>query len=256
MYIGLIMGKEHSQGLPGKNYMEILGRPSVEYAIMAHTNSDLLSKVFVTTDSDKIKEVANKYNVEVINRKRSLVKQDVSGLDVISHDLGLIQKEYNIDVDILCVSFANTPQIKPEIIDSGIKKMNENESIDSAVTVSRFNSFSPVRARTISKKGYLLPYNDHISRAGQYNSSRQSLDPAYFIDWAVQLYRPRSVAWKSKPDKTKPEQNNPPWQRFGQKTLALENEFSFDIDYPWQIPVVEYWLRSNGFSKYNTPYES
>lgn len=34
MIASLIIGKDKSTGLPGKNYMDILGRPLVEYAFM------------------------------------------------------------------------------------------------------------------------------------------------------------------------------------------------------------------------------
>ena len=35
----------------------------------------------------------------------------------------------------------------------------------------------------------------------------------------------------------------------------IQKEGIWDIDYIWQVPVVERWLKQNGFSEMHTPYD-
>ena len=40
----LLIGKHNSGSVPGKNYMEILGRPAVEYPLLAASHCDCIDK--------------------------------------------------------------------------------------------------------------------------------------------------------------------------------------------------------------------
>jgi hypothetical protein len=41
----------------------------------------------------------------------------------------------------------------------------------------------------------------------------------------------------------------------GKKIYPLKQWGGCDIDYEWQVPQAEYWLRKHGFSEQNTPYK-
>ena len=47
MIVSLIIGRGGSTGLPGKNTMNILGRPLMTYPIMAAKNSKYCNKIFL-----------------------------------------------------------------------------------------------------------------------------------------------------------------------------------------------------------------
>jgi hypothetical protein len=46
-----------------------------------------------------------------------------------------------------------------------------------------------------------------------------------------------------------------PQKWMGQKIYPLKQWGGLDVDYDWQIPGVEYWLREHGFVKGPTTYE-
>ena len=255
MNVGLILGKHVSEGLPGKNYMEILGRPMVEYALMAQTHSKFVDHVFVSTDSKDIKKITKNYNVDIIDRPQHLASSDALAEDAIVHALNQIETAHHNDVEIVSISFANAPQISVEMMDYGIQQMQNDPSLDSAFSVSEFNMFSPIRARIITEEGLVKPYEESIIDQSGHNSNRDSLEDTYFFDWSVQIMRKRVIDAMQNPGKSNITQSNPPFRHFGEKTLAMKNEFSFDIDYHWQIPVAEYWLQENGFTKDETPYD-
>ena len=64
MIVSLIIGRGGSTGLPGKNTMNILGRPLMTYPIMAAKNSKYCNKIFLSTDSEEIKQIG-KQKVEI-----------------------------------------------------------------------------------------------------------------------------------------------------------------------------------------------
>ena len=53
---------------------------------------------------------------------------------------------------------ANAVTINNKLIDEAIEKLDENLEADSAVTVSVFNMYSPLRARKLNDLGFLEPF--------------------------------------------------------------------------------------------------
>ena len=55
--------------------------------------------------------------------------------------------------------FCNAPTVTGDLIDSAIEKLFEDDNTDSVVTVSKFNMYSPLRARKLNPKNeYLIPF--------------------------------------------------------------------------------------------------
>ncbi|MEE1569758.1 MAG: acylneuraminate cytidylyltransferase family protein, partial [Alphaproteobacteria bacterium] len=53
------------KGVPGKNIMEIAGQPLIAYTIQQAQKSRLINRTIVSTDDEKIAEVALNYGAEV-----------------------------------------------------------------------------------------------------------------------------------------------------------------------------------------------
>jgi hypothetical protein len=69
----------------------------------------------------------------------------------------------------------------------------------------------------------------------------------WFADMGVSIIRPRCLEdlnYGLLPQK---------WM--GQKIYPLKQWGGCDVDFEWQVPMVEYWLRKHGFSKKRTPYD-
>jgi len=71
--IAIIPAKGNSTRLPGKNLKIIKDKTLLEYSIDYAKSSKYVSKIYVSTDSEKIKDLAIKNNVEVIDRPESLL---------------------------------------------------------------------------------------------------------------------------------------------------------------------------------------
>ena len=67
-----IFARGGSKGIPLKNIALVDSKPLVQHSIEIAKEIDEVQKIFVSTDSDKIKEIALQNKVEVIDRPAEL----------------------------------------------------------------------------------------------------------------------------------------------------------------------------------------
>lgn len=73
-----IFARGGSQGLPGKNIKPLGGLPLIAHSIQLAKQIDAVKKIFVSTDSDEIAEIARQYSAEIIQRPESLASHTAS----------------------------------------------------------------------------------------------------------------------------------------------------------------------------------
>lgn len=245
MNIALLIGKHKSGGVPGKNFMEILGRPLSEYPLMAAYNSRIVDKIFVSTDSPLIKQVGEKYNAEIINRPNELAQSETPTESVFEHAYKIINDSCP-NIKYIFLMFANSPDILPEYWEKAVGILDKDESIDSVVSISKYNMFTPMRARKLNADDTSEPMLDLVSMGITNTFDRDAMGDCYFVDFGVQVVRPKCIRDTSS--------GSLPFKWLGNKQGSIVKDFGFDIDAPWQIPVIEYWLKLHGFSEDTTPY--
>lgn len=245
MIVALIIGRAGSTGFPGKNITPVVGRPLIVYPILAAQSSKLADKVYISTDSPEIMKIGKQYGVELIKRPDYLATKQALSQDAFKHGYDTIQESVKPDnVDMIILLFANGATITPGIIDKGIEALRANPKLDSAVTVSRYNMWSPLRAHKIVD-GLLVPFLDY-SFFEKANCDRDSQGDIFFPDCSAFVVRPKCFDYGY---------GNPPFPWIGRVVFPLEQWGGLDVDYKWQFPIVEFWLREHGFSKRTTPYK-
>ena len=248
MIAALVLGRGGSVGFPGKNTKEVLGRPMMEYAVLAAKHSKYVDKIFVSTDSDEIKEIARKNGSEVIDRPDYLCTKEALHQDAMIHGYKHI-KGLGEEIEFIVLLQCNAPFILPELIDEGIKVLRANPEYDSASTVSKYNMFSPVRARRIGDDGLIhsfVPFETFLDES-KITCDKDSQGDVYFTDGTF-IVRPRCFE--------EIEKGMLPYQWMGQKSYPIINWAGLDVDVAWQVPQVEYWLKENGFTEKMVPYSS
>lgn len=240
----LLIGRGGSRGVKGKNTMQMLGRPLMEYPILAARNSKHVGRIFLSTDAEYIKEVGRKNKVEIMDRDPELCKDSALVEDVVINGYKQICERIG-EQEIFVLLFCNSATITPGIIDKGIEALWENSDLDSAVSVSLYNEYSPVRAKAIDENGFLVPYVD-VNSIDNASCDRDSAKACYFCDCSVWVLRKNCM------DK---EYGILPFRWMGRKTLPLYQEGGLDIDHDYGIAQTEYWLKKHGFDINVTPYD-
>lgn len=239
MIFGLMLGRGKSAGFPGKNTKLVLGKPLMAYPILATKASKYVDDVFVSTDSDEIKAVGEKYGARYIKRPPELCTKEALGEDAFRHGYFWIKENVTTDIEFMVLLFANAVTLTTRAIDDGIRALRENPGYDSAVTVSKYNMWSPLRARKIGKDGLLHPFVpfEVFGDPKRLNCDRDSQGDVWFADMGVSIVRPRCLE--------RLEDGLLPQKWMGTKIYPLKQAGGLDVDYEWQMPMVEHWLKNN-----------
>lgn len=239
MIAALLLGRSGSVGFPGKNTYPVLGKVLMEYPLLAAKKSKLVDEVYVSTDSDEIRSIARKHSVFIIDRPAYLCTKEALGEDAYVHGYKYIKNDLKKDLELIVLLFCNAATVTSKIIDEGIAILRDNPNLDSAVSVSRYNMWSPLRARKIDSKGLLKPFMpfEVFGDPKKLNCDRDSQGDVWFADMGVSIVRPRCLDNIS--------QGLLPQKWMGNNIYPLKQCGGCDVDYKWQIPQVENWIKDN-----------
>lgn len=247
MNIALVIGKDKSTGVPGKNIREIVGRPAAEYAFIAAKYAGC-DKIYVSTDSDTIASIGKKYGAKHIVRPPELATPDALTEDALLHAYKIIRKDVGNDAEIDTISllFCNNPAIDVELLKEAIAFTSHTAEFDSCFSVVKYDMFSPARARKVGENGEIYPFVD-LKYIDNVSSIRDSQGSTYFCDLSIQVMKP--ICFEDMDNGQLPFK----WQ--GKRSRAIETDFGFDIDSEWQAVVIEYWLKKHGFTPTHIPWK-
>ncbi len=238
MISALLVGRKGSVGFPGKNVYPILGKPLAYYPMRAAKDAQQVDKVFLSTDCEKLMAIAKKNGVEIIKRPKYLCTKKALGEHAFIHGHQEIVKREGPQ-ELIILLHCNSATVSAKMIGEGIKFLRANPKYDSAVSVSRYNMWSPLRARKIGSDGLLHPFVpfETFGDPKILNCDRDSQGDVYFADMGLSIVRPRCLEHI--------ENGLLPQKWMGQKIYPLIQEAGCDVDYEFQIAQTEYWLKKN-----------
>jgi len=135
----MVPARLQSSRLPEKALIDLEGLPMVVHTYKRSQLANCLDDVYLATDSEKIKKVAESYEIKVV----------MTGS---YHQTGsdrLAEACRNIDCDIVVNIQGDEPLVNPEHIDMIVKPLLEDPSIKIAVGVTPYikkKSFSDIKA--------------------------------------------------------------------------------------------------------------
>lgn len=160
----LLPMKGHSERVPNKNLRNFHGKPLMYYILSTLIQVDLISDIYVDTDSGLIAEKALEYfpTVKIIERPQELCGDMVSMNDIIGYDLSVTQADYYVQ------THSTNPLLTPQTLKSGCRKFMDGLGIyDSLFSVTK------LQTRLYDKNGHAVNHNpDHLIRT-------QDLEPLY-----------------------------------------------------------------------------
>jgi len=121
----IILARGGSKGIPDKNIIDVKGKPLLQYSIDAALGSKA-NDVWVSTDSNKIGEVAMKCGARVIPRPYALAQDKTKSEDALLH---FAEHE---DFEMLVFLQPTSPFVLSKDIDLGIDMMVSYDSVFSA----------------------------------------------------------------------------------------------------------------------------
>ncbi len=246
MNIAILIGRAGSSGLPGKNTIPVLGRPLAEYPLMVAKQTKSIDRLYLSTDSPELIKLANGYDAHIIDRPEYLCTNEALGEDAYVHAHNVINQETvreGLTPEIYVLLMANSPTVSSDQIEEGISALQIDPNLDSAVTVSCYNMWSPLRARRINKNGLLDPFVpfETFGDPKTLNCDRDSQGDVWFADMGVSIIRPKNL--------DNLEDGLLPQKWMGQNIYPIKNVGGLDVDFDWQLPQAIGWLRQHNFTE-------
>lgn len=241
-----MIGRAGSTGFPGKNVHKVLGRPLCAYPLMAASTSQYVDRIFVSTDSEEIRHISGHFNAEYIHRPAELATSTTLSDDVFVHAYGEMKQRLVAEgghIEFLVLLFANAATLTSGYIDQGIDMLRADSTLDGVATTSVYNMYSPLRARKLDQYGRLQPFVsfEAIGDISTFNTSRDSQGDVYYTDGSATVIRPKCLE--------QIENGLLPHRWMGRNIGSIPSWGGCDVDYEWQVPMVEFWLRKHGFEE-------
>jgi CMP-N,N'-diacetyllegionaminic acid synthase len=140
-FIAIIPARGNSKSIPHKNIKEIFGKPLIYWTIKAAKESKNIQKVFVSTDNQEIKKIAERYGAEVVSQegveddKTSPRKYDLSKESYLDSSIANIEKKGYFSKNFIFLQCTSPLTISEDIDKAYLKYKKEN--YDSLLTVTK-----------------------------------------------------------------------------------------------------------------------
>jgi N-acylneuraminate cytidylyltransferase len=177
--IAIIPARAGSKRLPHKNSLLLKGIPLIAHSIIyALNNNTIIDAVFVSTDDEKIKEIALKYGAQVIERPTELSGDLEPTVSALKHCLESINDASIENVILL----QPTNPLRPlNLLREAYQDYNEN-CYDSLFTVTRNNQkFGKI------ENNKFVPFNYEIGQRSQ------DLEPIYFENGLLYISKAKII---------------------------------------------------------------
>ena len=227
MNVAFIPVRGGSKSIPLKNIKPICGKPLVYWTVKAACSCNYVDKVYVATDSDKIRETVEEFKIEsdiyskvvVINRSAE------SASDTASTEFAMLEFAENYEFDNIVLIQATSPLLHSEDLDKGFEEFNkpETDSVMSFVRQKRFNW-------AYTENGNVLPINYDVF----HRPRRQDFDGylvengAFYITSKADLVRTGNRVSGNI------------------KAVEMNEDTFFEIDEPGDWVIIEALMRKNG----------
>ena len=105
-----ICARGGSSNIKNKNIKKILNYPLIIYTLKTAINSKIFDKIVLSTDSDKIKKICSKHDIDIFfKRPKNLSSNNVNKVEVIRHALLKSEKYFNKKFNYVCDLDVSSP---------------------------------------------------------------------------------------------------------------------------------------------------
>lgn len=177
--LAVIPARSGSRGLPDKNIRLLSGKPLMAYSVEAARDSGLFDRIYVSTDSEKYKEIGEDYGASVpFLRPENLAGDTASSWDAVKHALTVFE-EMGEEYEEIALLQPTSPLRSAEDIRMAHNLMEEKKA-QAVIGVCPMDH-SPLWSNTLPKDGSMAGF----IRPEVMQSARQALPEYYRINGAM-----------------------------------------------------------------------
>lgn len=231
MNIAYIPVRGGSKSIPLKNIRSINGKPLVYWTVKAACGCKYIDKVYIATDSDKIKETVESFKMgmqaELFAKAEVIGRSGESASDTASTEFAMLEFAGNYEFDNIVLVQATSPLLQTIDLDRGFEVYNE-EGTDSVLSVVRQKRFHWGN----DEAGFYHPTNYDVF----HRPRRQEFD-GYFVENGAFYITSKEALIKY--------QNRVSGNI---KIVEMDEDTFFEIDEPSDWVIIETLMKRKGIS--------
>ncbi|NDH68984.1 MAG: acylneuraminate cytidylyltransferase family protein [Gammaproteobacteria bacterium] len=183
----IIPARSGSKGIPGKNLVDINGKPLLAWTIDAAIKSEVFDRIIVSTDNDEIADTARIYGAEVpFNRPAHLADDQVHSVHVVLHALDWLKKNEEYSPDGIMMLLPTSPLRRASDIRGAVEmfKLRQAPAVIGVVDLGKY----------MTNLRYLD--EEHLERVAPMedpNAQRQGLKKLYSVNGAIFMTKPDNL---------------------------------------------------------------
>lgn len=221
--LAVIPARGGSKGIPGKNIIDLNGKPLIQYSIDAALESKYIDNTIVSTDSVEIADVAVKCGASVpFLRPAEFATDKAKTIDVLIHVVAELEKKGQ-KYDYLVLLQPTQPLRLSKHIDEAIEKLISSNK-DSLVGVTPVQDH-PILVRSINEENELVPLLEISSTV-----RRQDFPDYFKVNGAIYINSLKNLT-----KETSLNDNILPYE--------MENQYSVDIDEMIDLEIAKVYLK-------------
>ncbi len=181
-FLAIIPARAGSKRLPDKNIKNLNGKPLISYTIEAALKSKYITETVVTTDSEKIKFIANQYGASTpFLRPKELALDETSSIDVVIHCINYYKENFNKEFDFVILLQPTSPLRNELDLDNAIEYLIEKNA-DAVISVCEMEH-NPIWSNILNESCSMENFLDEK----YINKRTQDLPKYYRINGAIYI---------------------------------------------------------------------
>ena len=210
----IIPARSGSKTVKDKNIRTMCGKPMLAWSIEQAQAASEITRVIVSTDSEKYAKIAQEYGAETPFIRPASVSMDATtDLETFQHALCWLQQHEGGTPDII-VHLRPTHPVRYETdIDKAVQLLRETPDADSVRSVVAANE-NPYKMWTLDEGGMLRSIVSGLPEC--YNLPRQSLPFPYYQNACIDVVRAQTILQKN--------------SMTGDCVLGYPMQYNFDVD--------------------------
>ncbi len=189
--LAIIPARGGSKGIPRKNIKPFAGYPLIAYSIAAGLQSELTTRVIVSTDDEEIAAVARKWGAQTpFLRPAEFAADNTLDLPVFQHALKWLKEHEGYVPDVVVQLRPTSPARPVGMVDEAIRLLLDHPEADSVRGVVPADENPHKMWRVDTETGLMHGLLKVEGIDEPYNAPRQKLPPVYWQTGHIDAIRP------------------------------------------------------------------
>jgi CMP-N,N'-diacetyllegionaminic acid synthase len=227
MILATICCRGGSKGVPGKNIRDLKGKPLIAYTIASAKNTSLIDDLIISTDDERIADVAKQYGALVpFMRPADLASDTASKWPVFIHAVETYEQLTGKTVDYLVDLDVTVPLKNAQDINGAIELALNDTSVDVVITGYEPERNPYFNMMEVNKDGYA----EIVKKGERPIVRRQDAPQVYSLTPAAYVVK-KSALYEFEH-----------WSKAKCKIYPMPRERAVDIDTEIDFRIVEFLM--------------